>query len=335
MEAKTEFGLVWKILGQTMYATPFLSNYAELLINLGDSTQAYSFLEDIVSKKPRNFYPLFQLGRLSFDKGDLDAAEKYYLLAIKGENPELGPTYKNLGMTYIRKGEKEKAIQAMEKSLEYWDGEDIRRSLGYLYSELGQMEKASEFLANSESENPQERAFIKAVLKGNDAFVKKNYRLAIEEYKKIGEMYDQVDGKTKFSTFYAVYGKSLLEIGDTINAKINFLKAVKETDTRDPVVYTNLGTIEFLKDKNFGEAEIYYQRAVNLGATNKFEAYSNLGMAQLIQSKEKLAAETFEKALQFGSNRSVIGNLYLINKSLGNQEKVSYYQDLLNQSSKN
>jgi Flp pilus assembly protein TadD len=109
------------------------------------------------------------------------------------------------------------------------------------------------------------------------------------------------------------------------------LLAIHEMETVDPVVYTNLGTIAFMKDKNFAEAERYYRKAIDLGSTDQFNAYSNLVMAQLVQRKEQMAAASFEQALQFGSNRSILSNLYSINKSIGNQEKMNFYANQLSQ----
>ncbi|RIW13700.1 hypothetical protein D0X99_15780 [Algoriphagus lacus] len=331
LEAKREYEIMVEILGPDMPVSQYLNNYAEVLINLGDSSQAFTVLEGYVKNKPKAFYPLFQLGRFYYDKGDIDQAEKYFLLALKAEKPELGPLYRNLGIIYNRKSEKEKAVVAFEKSLEYWDDPEIRRVLGFLYSELGQTQKASEYLLDEEEVNPDDLEFVRAVLKGNEEFLKGNFRAALSEYQKIEPLYDKVEGKTKFPSFYAVFGKSLLESGDTTSSKQYFLLAVNEMDTRDPVVYTNLGTIAFTKDKNFAEAERYYSKALELGAVDKFNAYSNVGMAQLAQRKEREAGETFEKALEYGNSRSVIINLYLINRSLGNQEKAARYQKLLSE----
>jgi Flp pilus assembly protein TadD len=161
---------------------------------------------------------------------------------------------------------------------------------------------------------------------------KSDFRTALSEYQKILPIYEEVDGKTKFPTFYAAYAKSLMETGDTLNAKTNFLIAVNEMKSTDPVVYTNLGSIAFMKDKEYAQAEQYYQKALDLGHPDKFGAYSNLGMSQVILKKEAAAAANFEKALEYGSNKPVLGNLYLLYQSLGNPEKANMYRQMLNES---
>jgi len=329
LEAKNEYEIMLEILGKEMPVSQFLSSYSEVLIQLGDSTKAIATLETAIEKNPKSFYPLFQLGRFNFDKGNYSEAEILYLKALQADNANLGPLYRNLGLTYSRMFQKEKAVVALEKSLQYSEDSEIKKLLGFLYSELGQTEKASQYLISQEVTTPEEMQFLSALIKGNSAFEKKDYKTALGEYLKIEPVYDQVDGQSKFPSFFSAFGKAFLENGDTISAKINFLKAVEKMKSQDPVVYTNLGTIAFLKDKNFSQAENYYKKAMEYGVEDKFIGYSNIGMTQLAQKKEKEASVTFEKALEFGSSRSIIGNLYLLNRSLGNMEKARYYQGLL------
>lgn len=330
-EARKEYEIMFGILGKDMPVSEYLSTYAEVLINLGDSTQAVAVLEESIAKNPKAFYPLFQLGRFAFERGDFDEAEAQYLKALRADSPNLGPLYRNLGLTYSRKGEKEKAVAAFEKSLEYWDDLQIRNALGFLYSELGQADKAAQFLFTENANSPEDVTFIQAVMKGNQAFGKSDFRTALAEYQKILPIYEQVDGKTKFPTFFAAYAKSLLETGDTLNAKKNFLIAADEMKSNDPVVFTNLGTIAFLKDQDYVQSERYYKKAIDLNHPDLFSSYSNLGMSQMALRKEAAAAESFEKALQYGSSRQVLGNLYLLYRSLGNGEKSNFYLNKLNQ----
>jgi len=330
LEAKKEYEIMIGILGKDLPVSQYLSTYAEVLINLGDSVQAMEVLEENIRKNPKAFYPLFQLGRFAFDRNDFDEAESYFLKALQSQSPNLGPLYRNLGLTYSRKSEREKAVVALEKSLEYWDDPTIRNALGFIYSELGQVDKAAEYLTTEGANSPEEVTFVIAVLKGNEALGKSDYRSALVEYQKIIPIYEAVEGETKFPTFYAAYAKSLLETGDTVAAKTNFLIAANEMKSNDPVVYTNLGTIAFMKDQDFVQSERYYQKAIELGHPDKFSAYSNLGMAQIILRKEQSAAASFEKALEFGSSKAVLGNLYLLQQALGNTDKANFYRERLN-----
>ncbi|WP_111670488.1 tetratricopeptide repeat protein [Algoriphagus litoralis] len=328
-EARREYESMIGILGKDLPVSQYLGTYAEVLINLGDSAQAIAVLEENIKKNPKAFYPLFQMGRFAFERNDFEEAESYYLQALQSTSPNMGPLYRNLGLTYSRQSKREQAVLALEKSLEYWDDPSIRNALGFLYSELGQPEKAAQYLNTEGTNSPEEVLFVQAVLKGNEALGKSDFRTARSEYQKIEPIYDQVEGQTKFPTFYAAYGKSLMETGDTTAAKTNFLRAANDMKSTDPVVFTNLGTIAFMKDKNFSQAEEYYQKAIDLGHTDKFSAYSNLGMSQIVQRKEAQAAASFEKALEYGTSRPVLGNLYLLYQSLGNPEKANFYRQKL------
>ena len=41
------------------------------------------------------------------------------------------------------------------------------------------------------------------------------------------------------------------------------------------------------------------------------------------------AIENYEKALQYGSSKDLLGNLYLLWRTKGNQEKMAHYRELL------
>jgi tetratricopeptide (TPR) repeat protein len=327
--AKLEYESMLEIFEEKTPVFQYIGSYADVLWNLGDSTGALNMLEENVRINPKGFYALFQLGRLNFELKNYEIAVDYYLRALKANNPNFGPTYRNLGLTYNRLNQKGNAVITLEKSLEYWDDPEIRRSVGFLYSELGAFEKAASFLIADEAKTPEEILFVNSILKGNNAFSKQNYRAAIPEYQKIVPIYDLVDGRSKFQTFYAVYAQSLSQTGDTVNSQKYFLLAANEIKSKDPVVYTNLGTIAFLKDKKFAQAEEYYQKAIDLDVKDKFNGYSNLGMTQLVQRKERDAMKSFEKALEYGQNKTLISNLFLISKSLGETEKMKHYGDKL------
>jgi protein O-mannosyl-transferase len=209
LKARKEYEIMLDILGKDIPVSQYLGTYAEVLINLGDSATAESVLEENLRKNPKAFFPLFQLGRFAFDRLNFDEAEAKFLRALQSDSPNFGPLYRNLGLTYSRKAEKEKAVVYLEKSLEYWDDPATRNAIGFLYSELGQAEKAAQYLTTSATSSPEEVVFVTSVLKGNEALIKNDYRTALAEYKKIVPIYEAVEGEIKFPTFHAAYAKSL------------------------------------------------------------------------------------------------------------------------------
>lgn len=326
-EAVLEFDRMNQILGNKASVTQYNNALAEVLLNLGDSARAIPILEESIKKNPKAQFGWFKLAMIYFLTGDFDKAEEYYLKSLQTSKPEYYPTYKNLGLTYLRKGESLQAIQMFEKALEYQEDPEINQNLAFLYTKEGDLENAKRYQTEG-GISVEETGFLLALKAGNDAFQQKNYSEAILHYKKCEEDFQKFGGPEKYPSFFAAYGKALLESRDTLNAKSKFLKAY-EANPKNSTVLTNLGTIAFMKEKRYPDAEKYYREAIEAGAEDKFNAYSNLGMVQLIQRKEALAAETFESALKYGSNKNIISNLYLINRSLGNKEKMEYYQKLL------
>lgn len=326
-EAVLEFDQMNQILGKKASVTQYNNALAEVLLNLGDSARAIPILEEGVRKNPKAQFGWFKLAMIYFQRSDFNKAEEYYLKSLQTSRPEYYPIYKNLGLTYLRKGEDLKAIQMFEKALEYREDSEINQNLAFLYTQAGNLEKAKSYQTEG-GISVEETGFLLALKAGNDAFQQKNYSEAIVQFKKCEEDFEEFGGSEKYPSFFVAYGKALIESRDTLNAKSKFLKAY-EANPKNSTVLTNLGTIAFMKEKRYSDAERYYLEAIEAGAEDKFNAYSNLGMVQLIQRKEALAAETFQTALQYGSSKNVISNLYLINRSLGNKEKMEYYQKLI------
>ncbi|WP_339866319.1 tetratricopeptide repeat protein [uncultured Algoriphagus sp.] len=330
-EAIKEFDLSNEILGKEASVSQYLNALGEVLLGYGDTLRAVKVFEESVKKNPAAYFGWFKLAMLNFEEGNFDKAEEYYLKSLKSDKTEYFPNYKNLGLTYMRKGESVKAIAMFEKALEYQDDPSTKSTLSYLYSQAGDMEKAKEYqTADSTGRSVEEMTFVFTMSEANGAFQRNDYVTAVEKYAKCEAEFEQYGGAEKYPSFNAAYAKSLLETRDTLAAKKQFLKAYK-IDPKNPVVLTNLGTIAFLKDKDYPTSERYYREATMANPEDPFSAYMNLGSVLLAQRKEKEGLVALEKSLEYGSNRAVLGNLYLINKSLGNEERMNYYQNLLNQ----
>lgn len=330
-EAIREFDLSNEILGKDNTVSQYLNALGEVLLGYGDSVRAVQVLEESVRKNPTAYYGWFKLAMLNYEEGNYDKAEEYYLKSLKADRPEFFPNYKNLGLTYMRKGETVKAIAMLEKALEYQDDSGAKVTLAYLYSQVGNIEKALEYQASdSTGRTVEETAFLFAMSEANSAFQRNDFARAAEKYSQCEAGFEEYGGDEKYPTYHAAYAKSLIETQDTLAAKKHFLKAY-DANPKNPVVLTNLGTIYFLKDKNYPVSERYYREATQANPENPFSAYMNLGSVLLAQRKEREALPVLEKALEYGSSRAILGNLYLLNKSLGNEERMNYYQGLLNQ----
>ena len=326
------FDKAYEILGKDAPVSQYLAPLAEVLLGVGDTTRAKLVLEESIKKQPNVYFSKFKLAAVSYEEGDFEKARKFYLESLKADKPDLYATYKNLGLTYMRLNEKENAISSLEKAVEIQDDPELKRNLAYLYTEIGDLEKAESYQSDNDDFSVEETAFLIALRAGNDAFENKNFALAAAEYGKVESAFEEFGGSEKYPSYYAAYGKSLLETRDTLAAKARFLKAY-QSDPSNSVVLTNLGTISFLKDKNYANAEKYFREAVEAGHEDQFSALNNLGTALIVQRKEKEAIEVYEKALQYGTSKSVLSNLYLLNKAVGNEERMNFYQEQLQKAS--
>jgi len=322
------FDKAYEILGKDAPVSQYLAPLAEVLLGVGDTTRAKLVLEESIKKQPNVYFSKFKLAAVSYEEGDFEKARKFYLESLTADKPDLYATYKNLGLTYMRLNEKENAISSLEKAVEIQDDPELKQNLAYLYTEIGDLEKAESYQSDDDDFSVEETAFLIALRAGNDAFENKNFALAAAEYGKVESAFEEFGGSEKYPSYYAAYGKSLLETRDTLAAKARFLKAY-QSDPSNSVVLTNLGTISFLKDKNYANAEKYFRAAVEAGHEDQFSALNNLGTALIVQRKEKEAIEVYEKALQYGTSKSVLSNLYLLNKAVGNEDRMNFYQEQL------
>ncbi|UZD24161.1 tetratricopeptide repeat protein [Algoriphagus halophytocola] len=326
-ESVREYDRMFGILGKDTLVPQYLNTLAEVLIGMKDTARAYDVLQRSVRRNPNKHYGWFKYASLSYDQGKYNKAEELYLRSLKTDDPNLAATYINLGLTYIQSDQYQKGIAAFEKSLEQEDKEEVRKYLAYLYTKVGDKENAAKY---AEGVDIAEVAFQMDMKAGNDAFKKNNYAEAVENYKSVEPNYPDYGSAEKYPTYFAAYGKSLLELKDTLGAKAKFLQSY-DIEASNAVVMTNLGTIAFYKDKNYPLAEQYFKEAIAAGPDDFFSAYTNLGASLIVQRKESEAITAYENALQYGSNRGVLSNLMLLNRAVGNEERMKYYQNLLSE----
>ncbi|TDQ16515.1 tetratricopeptide repeat protein [Algoriphagus boseongensis] len=315
------------ILGEPNPVPQYYNTLAESLLGLGDSIRAEETLRLATTKAPKLFFGWFKLALLEYAKGNYEEAKFMYLKALEAQKPDLYSTYKNLGNTHLRLTENQEAILAFEKARKEKSDPEIERLLAYLYTDLGMLEKAAEFQIDSLG-NVEETRFLLALRAGNDFFEKKDYPKAIQNYRKIEGDFEKFGGAAKYPSYFAAFGKALIENRDTLEAKKQFLKAY-QVDASNHVVLTNLGIIALLKDKRYAEAERYFRAAVNANPEDPFSARMNLGTSLLIQRKEKEAIVVLEDALKYGSSPAVLNNLYLLHTATGNPERAAYYKGLM------
>ena len=115
----------------------------------------------------------------------------------------------------------------------------------------------------------------------------KNIVIFLENFNNDGEIGDLNDKAT-----------SLKENGASAKARSLLLKAL-ELDTQDPVIYNNLGNIEY-DEKNFDKAIEYFNKSIKFSDSLYFLAYYNLGKTYSLIGEEEKA----EVILKLAENKT-------------------------------
>jgi tetratricopeptide (TPR) repeat protein len=116
---------------------------------------------------------------------------------------------------------------------------------------------------------------------------------------------------------------------DEIARQKAVFKRISETNPKDYFALKKLAFIAIQYEKNYPEAIKYYNQSIHADSPDFYESYSNLGSLYLIQNQTDKAIENFEMALKYGSSSVILKNLFLLWNSKENQEKMDYYQKLM------
>jgi protein O-mannosyl-transferase len=317
-----------EILGPKNDVPQYYSNYTEVLLNLGDTTEAEAVLRMVTKDHPKMFFAWFKLGGLEFSRRNYEEAKKLYLQSLKTKDPDIYSAYKNLGNTYFNLSEFPEAMKAFELAKAQKEDPELEVILAN-YRELGTVAfKPGTMMVLAMNE--EEKLLLSSFQQGNLNFKNGQYKEAVGHYRKIETEFEKIGGAKKYPSYYPAYGKALIETKDTLEAKKKFLKAY-EDDPKNALVLTNLGVIALLKDKNYSEAEKYFRAAIQNNPEDPFSSRVNLGTTLILSKKEKEAIQILEDALKYGSSQAVVRNLYLLNTSIGNVERAAFYKELINQ----
>ncbi|RLD43251.1 MAG: hypothetical protein DRI89_05100 [Bacteroidetes bacterium] len=155
----------------------------------------------------------------------------------------------------------------------------------------------------------------------------KKYSEAIVYFELSEAGYYELGGYERFPDFLNSWARSLLELNEFEQAKTIFKKVVEE-DKKNYYALMNLGNIAFHNEKNYKEAISYFTKCIEANSPDYYLSYKNLGTLYLIQEQPDRAIENYENALKHESSKEIIGNLHLLWKSKGNEDKAAYYKTL-------
>ncbi|MBM3773638.1 MAG: tetratricopeptide repeat protein [Acidobacteria bacterium] len=101
---------------QNFLALKNLSNLAALR---GDTVELERLLLRLQKCHPTHTYPVYVLGRMYFERGDLARAEAIYRKAIAQEHPRHPVFYAQLGMVLLSEGKLDEAERMLHRALEH------------------------------------------------------------------------------------------------------------------------------------------------------------------------------------------------------------------------
>ncbi|KDP33904.1 hypothetical protein JCGZ_07475 [Jatropha curcas] len=118
----------------------------------------------VTNHGPTKSHSYYNLARSYHSKGDYETASRYYWASVKEINKpsEFVFPYYGLGQVQLKLGDIKNALSNFEKVLEvYPDNCETLKVLGHIYVQLGQTEKAQEFLRKAAKIDPRDaQAFL-------------------------------------------------------------------------------------------------------------------------------------------------------------------------------
>ncbi|KAJ6407258.1 hypothetical protein OIU84_010713 [Salix udensis] len=118
----------------------------------------------VTNHGPTKSHSYYNLARSYHSKGDYETASRYYWASVKEINKpsEFVFPYYGLGQVQLKLGEIKNALSNFEKVLEvYPDNCETLKVLGHIHVQLGQTEKAQEFLRKAAKIDPRDaQAFL-------------------------------------------------------------------------------------------------------------------------------------------------------------------------------
>lgn len=328
--ARKEYELAFDII-KGLNTAPYQSylNYGELLFKLKDTTGAKSVFQKVTTLSLNPSAAWHNLGTIAFYERDFVSAVNYYQRALISNGPTYFSTYKYLGSSYLMLQDYNNAIKAYENALRYGKDAEITSNLSMLYANTGNLDKAISIGVNNGTGSAEEIKYKGLMNAGNIAFNQGKYREAINYLNKCESYYHQNGGYKAFPEYLVTLGRSYLKLNEMGDAKIIFNKVMKE-DPRNFIALQNLGTIAYQYEKNYVKATEYFNMCLHANSPDLYFTYSSLGFLYWIQNMPDQAIQNFESALKYNYSKDIINNLYKLWSLKGNQEKVKYYQDLLN-----
>jgi protein O-mannosyl-transferase len=275
------------------------------------------------------------LATIHYYEGDYSNAVIYYKNALKADTPDSFSAYKFIGSSYFMLQDYPNSIKAYEIALRFKSDKEISSTLSNIYGMIGRSDKngllevKKDNKQNAGNQQNEEYNLFNLIAAGKNAYNNSNYSESIKYFRQAEPLYKKYGGILKYPDFLNTLGQSYLKLNQIGSAKVIFRKVVQE-DPRNFIALQNLGIITYQNEKNYPLAIKYFNQCLKTDSPDYYFVYSSLGFLYWIQSMPDKAIENFENSLKYGSSKTILNNLYQLWKQKGNQQKMEYYQALLN-----
>ncbi len=282
------------------------SNY----LALGNTAKAISFYQQVIKIEPNNELNRYQLAKLYRSTKAYNNAKDLFLSLIDSDykNPnyhfQLGKVYKALNDDF--------SAQSRFRSTYDLDSTHLKAiyELSKHAYKKGHHSSFNSYVETGLAVDSTNKGLIS--LKAQYLFSRKNYREALELFKKLLVLNENTSfvNKRISDCHYML---------DEYQLAISFLEIACNFEKNNIEYLFRLGELHQKLDE-FKQAETYYELALILSDRSFEKEYTNLGIVLNRQKKHEEAINAFKKALKFSPNSESI-QFYIVNS------KLEYYKD--------
>ena len=290
---------------------PALILYGRILIDTGETAKAEDVINRLIKKEPENIDVIILAGDLKLKKGDLEGAVVYYEKAESRSEikDKLFKVYKNLGISYISKGDTQKAKTYLLKASSIKDDPTVYKSLGDIYFKNGDYKNAEKYYLTAVKIDKKIKKEISPklgqiyLILADSLRNQKKYKQAISYYKKAS---NYLGNRPEIIKNIALcYEKS----GDLKTALIYYKKIkTAKLKEKEAKLYLSLGESEFRKGSYFSAVK-YFKKAISIDKSlmnktkNKLtKSYTKIGDRYLKQGMYEKSLSYYLRAVEIDKN---------------------------------
>jgi len=262
---------------------------AEGFLESGSYSKAVEFAEKITNEDSNNFKGLEILGIAYFRLNKISSSIEFLKKSIQA-NSRNANAYYNLGLAFITLKDFENGLLNTNEALKLDKSNcDYLYQLALIYKRTNRINESIEVCTKILDAFPTDQSTL--LLRSGIYLNQKEYKLAIEDYKKI-----RLKEKNK-STIYNNIGFCYSKSGDLGRAK-TYLQLALETEPGMAYANNNLGFVYF-QERNYSKALHYINESLDIDASNSY-ALKNRALIFISLNKYDEAIEDLKLALELG-----------------------------------